>query len=105
MNVTGNIQSWLSGEKFVSQWMNKQLKMIGLIALFIFIYIMAGYRSLLQQQYLAELRKEVKDAKFEYLTVSAERTALTRQSRVAEELKARGSKVSENRKAPLRLEK
>lgn len=103
--ATGYIKSWLSGEKLDSRWMHQQTKIIVLVVVFIFLYILAGYRALLQQQHLAQVRQELKDAKFEYLTVSAERTALTRQSHVESELKARGSSLKPNRKPPMRIEK
>jgi hypothetical protein len=44
------------------------------------------------------------DAKFRYMTISAELTNLTRQSTVVEALKENGSELRENNVAPVKIE-
>ena len=103
MEKTRRIQGFLNGELLRSQWVRKQYKLIALIVGLVFIYILAGYRSMQQQHRLTDLRKEVRDKKFEYLTLSTELATVTRQSRVVKELEQRGSNLKENKKPMVRI--
>ena len=102
MDIT-KLQSIMNGDFLRSKAIKQQYKLIGLIAGLLFVYILAGYHSISQQKHLADLRKEVKDKKFEYLTISAERVDKTKQSQIAIELQERGSQLQSNRKAAIRL--
>lgn len=95
------VQSWLNGELLQREWMKKQYKLIGLIGVLVFIYIACGYGSMKQQRYLSDLKKEVKDAKMEYLTISAKRVEQTRQSTISAALLNNNSKVKQNREPVL----
>lgn len=99
-----NIQGWLNGEKLRSSKVRKQYKLIGLILVLIFVYITAGYRAMEQQHRLSDLRKEVRDKKFEYLTISSQLVNETRQSRVAKQLEERGSKLKPNKEPAIRIQ-
>jgi len=100
---TRTIQGWLNGEMLRSEWVRKQYKLIGLIIGLVFLYILAGYHSMQQQHKLTDLRKEVRDKKFEYLTLSTELVNVTRQSQVTKELEERGSKLKENKTPAIRV--
>ena len=104
MIALNDIQSWLNGEKLRSDTFRKQYKLIALIVVLIFIYILAGYHSIEQQKRLGDLREQVRDAKFEYLTISAVRVEVTRQSQIVRHLQEAGSELQENRKPPIRIE-
>lgn len=93
-----DIRSWLSGEVLRSEKLKKQYRLIGLIAFLIFVYIASGYQSMQQQHRLTDLKNEYKDAKFEYLTIAAERAEATRQSEIIKLLEEKGSRLKENRK-------
>lgn len=99
-----NIQGWLNGEKLRSSKVRKQYKLIGLILVLIFVYITAGYRAMEQQHRLSDLRKEVRDKKFEYLTISSQLVNETRQSRVAKQLEERGSQLKPNKVPAVRVQ-
>jgi len=99
-----NIQGWLNGEKLRSSKVRKQYKLIGLILVLIFVYITAGYRAMEQQHRLSDLRKEVRDKKFEYLTISSQLVNETRQSRVAKQLEERGSRLKPNKEPAIRIQ-
>ncbi len=103
MNIKADIQKLISGEQWTI-WFRKNKWMVALLFAFAFIYIAAGYNTIKQERRLSDLRREVRDAKFEYLTISAELTARTRQSAVAEELSARQSPLKVNRKPAIALE-
>jgi len=98
------IQGWLNGELLRSDWVRKQYKLIALIVFLVFLYILAGYHSMQQQHKLTDLRKEVRDKKFEYLTLSTELVTVSRQSNVIEELQRRGSKLQPNKTPAVKIE-
>ena len=51
------------------------------------------------------VKKEMLDAKFRYMTVSAQLTNATRQSQVLEALQQKGSSLQENNVPPVKIEK
>ena len=71
----------------------------------IFLYILTGYQSIKQQHRLTDTKKEMLDAKFRYMTVSAQLTNATRQSQVLEALQQKGSSLQENSVPPVKIEK
>jgi len=98
-----DIQSWLNGDKLRSKWLREQYPLIGLIVGLIFLYILTGYQSDKQQHRLTDTKKEMLDAKFRYMTISAQLTNTTRQSQIALALKENGSKVQENTVPPVKI--
>lgn len=98
-----DIQSWLNGDKLRSKKIREQYPLIGLIVGLVFLYILTGYQSAKQQHRLTDTKKEMLDAKFQYMTISAQLTDATRQSQVAETLKANGSTLQENTEPPTKI--
>ena len=98
-----DIQSWLNGDKLRSQKIREQYPLIGLIVGLVFLYILTGYQSAKQQHRLTDTKKEMLDAKFRYMTISAQLTNSTRQSQVIEVLKVNGSELQENRIPPVKI--
>ena len=70
----------------------------------VFLYILTGYQSVKQQHRLTDTKKEMLDAKFRYMTISAQLTNATRQSQIIEVLQANGSELQENRVPPVKIE-
>ena len=103
MAATHDIQSWLNGDKLRSRKIREQYPLIGLIVGLIFLYILAGYQSARQQHRLTDTKKEMLDAKFRYMTVSAQLTNATRQSQVMQSLRANGSPLQENNVPPTKI--
>ena len=103
MADTHDIQSWLNGDRFRSRRFREQYPLIGLIAALFFIYILTGYQSIKQQHRLTDTKKEMLDAKFRYMTISARLTDTTRQSQITEALRASGSSLQENTKPPTKI--
>ena len=99
-----NIQSWLNGDQLRSKRFREQYPLVGLIVGLIFLYILTGYQSVKQQHRLTDTKKEMLDAKFRYMTISAELTNTTRQSTVIEALRENGSTLQENTIPPVRIE-
>jgi hypothetical protein len=98
-----DIQSWLNGDKLRSKKIREQYPLIALIVFLIFVYIFMGYQAAKQQHRLTDTKKEMLDAKFRYMTISAHLTNTTRQSQVAAALKEQGSTLQENRTPPVKI--
>ena len=98
-----DIQSWLNGDMLRSQKIREQYPLIGLIVGLVFLYILTGYQSAKQQHRLTDTKEEMLDAKFRYMTISAQLTNSTRQSQVIEVLKVNGSELQENRIPPVKI--
>lgn len=76
---------------------------MGLIVALLFLYILTGYQSGKQQHRLTDTKKEMLDAKFRYMTISAQLTNATRQSQIIEALREHGSTLQENTKPPVKI--
>ena len=100
-----DIQAWLNGDKLRSKRIREQYPLIGLIAVLVFMYILTGYQSAKQQHRLTDTKKEMLDAKFRYMTISAQLTDATRQSKVGEVLRENGSSLQENTIPPTKVER
>ncbi len=98
-----DIQSWLNGDRLRSRKIREQYPLIGLIVGLVFLYILTGYQSVKQQHRLTDTKKEMLDAKFRYMTVSAQLTNSTRQSQILEALQVNGSELKENRVPPVKI--
>ena len=98
-----NIQSWLNGDKLRSKAIREQYPLIGLIVGLIFLYILTGYQSAKQQHRLTDTKKEMLDAKFKYMTISAQLTNSTRQSQIVQALKEHNSPLQENTVPPTKI--
>lgn len=98
-----DIQAWLNGDKLRSKRIREQYPLIGLIAVLVFMYILTGYQSAKQQHRLTDTKKEMLDAKFRYMTISAQLTDATRQSKVGEVLRENGSSLQENTIPPTKV--
>ena len=98
-----HIQSWLNGDLLRSKRFREQYPLIGLIVCLVFIYILTGYQSIKQQHRLTDTKKEMMDAKFRYMTISAELMNTTRQSQVVDALREQGSTLQENTQPPTNI--
>lgn len=98
-----DIQRWLNGEILRSGRIRKHYKLLGLIAALTFIYILGGYHAMQQHHRLTDLKNEVKDAKYEYLTISAEKLESTRQSQIALKLEEKGSGIKQAKKPAVQV--
>ena len=103
MADTHDIQSWLNGDQLRNRRIREQYPLIGLIVGLIFVYILTGYQSVKQQHRLTDTKKEMLDAKFRYMTISAQLTDATRQSQIIDALRANGSSLQENTIPPIKI--
>ena len=100
-----DIQSWLNGDMLRSQKIREQYPLIGLIVGLVFLYILTGYQAAKQQHRLTDTKKEMLDAKFRYMTISAQLTNTTRQSQIIEARQENGSALKENNVPPTKITK
>lgn len=98
-----DIQSWLNGDKLRSEKFREQYPLIVLIVCLIFLYILTGYQAAKQQHKLTDTKKEMLDAKFRYMTISAQLTNTTRQSQIIDALRLNGSPLQENTVPPTKI--
>lgn len=98
-----DIQSWLNGDKLRSDRFKEYYPLIVLIAVLFFLYILTGYQAGKQQHRLTDTKKEMLDAKFRYMTISAQLTNTTRQSNIIDALREHGSPLQENTKPPTKI--
>ena len=98
-----DIQSWLNGDLLRSKRFKEQYPLIGLIVGLVFLYILTGDQAVKQQHRLSDTKKEMLDAKFRYMTISAQLTNATRQSQVLEALRENGSNLKENTVPPVKI--
>lgn len=103
MADTHDIQSWLNGDLLRTKKIRELYPLFGLIVCLIFIYILTGYHSAKQQHRLSDTKKEMLDAKYRYMTISAQLTDVTRQSQIATVLQANGSSLKENTIPPTKI--
>ena len=103
MAAAHDIQAWLNGDKLRSKGLREQYPLIGLIMGLVFLYILTGYQSVKQQHRLTDTKKEMLDAKFRYMTISAQLTNTTRQSQIIDALEANGSELKENTVPPTKV--
>lgn len=101
--ANATLKQLLSGEFFRRDRIRKQYKLFALIILLVFIYINAGYNALRQQHEISNLRREVRELRFEYLTITAELAQSTKQSAITAELKQRNSKLIPNKTPVIRI--
>ena len=90
------LQDVLNGNIFTSGWVRKQYRLFLLIFVLLIVYIFEGYQSQRQQARIVELNRALQDAHYEYLTINAELTEMSRQSVISMRLKEAGSKVKES---------
>ena len=100
--TTQNIQSWLNGEKLHSLW-RKHSKLLILWLVLIMLYIYMGYHAVSLQHSVSDMQKELLDAKYEYLTISAQLVSTTKQSEVAATLEQKGSNLRDNTTPPIKI--
>lgn len=98
-----DIQSWLNGDWLRDSRFKKQYPLVAMVAVLIFVYILTGYRAAQQQHRLTDTKKEMLDAKYRYMTISAKLTDETRPSQVSAALRANGSTLQENSVPPTKI--
>ena len=80
--IKDKIMYVLSGSVLTEDFFVKNTLFIGVIILLMVFYISNRYTCIEQTRKIESLQKDLKDAKYEYQTVSSQLTAISRQSQV-----------------------
>ncbi len=76
----------LSGSVLTEDFFVKNTLFIGVILMLMVFYISNRFTCIEQTRKIEDLQKELKDAKYEYQTVSSQLTGLSRQSQVVKQV-------------------
>lgn len=93
----------LNGEIFSKRFFKKQYKLIILISILAFFYVDNRYSCETQLAKSIKLKKQIQDAKYESLTISAELMNLSRQSNVLKLVKERDLQLVQTSVPPIVL--
>lgn len=103
-SATKKLQDFLSGNFTTKEFLKRQYPFILLVVGLLFFYVYLGHRSQAQQREIKHLKKEIKEARYEMLDLSAEYTQRTLPSNLQQELKANESNVKESVTPPIIIE-
>ncbi|MDR1225201.1 MAG: hypothetical protein LBL07_20320 [Tannerella sp.] len=95
----------LGGGILKEEFVIKHTKMIVLIVILLFFYISNRYSCMIKIREIDHLQEQLKDVKYEALSVSAQLTGNTRPSQVEELVKRLGLNLEKSKKPPYRLRK
>lgn len=99
-----DIKSLLNGDLFRAEAIRKQYPLLGLVAVLIMAYILAGYHAIDQKKQIVSLQKEIENNRFEYLSLYTEYIRATRQTVVLDQLEALDSDLEINMRPLIQLE-
>ena len=103
-NFKKAFQDTLSGDVLLKDKVNAQRPLALLICGLFVVYIFCGYRAQKQQKRLLELSRQIEDARFEQLTLSAQLVEQSRQSFVLKKLQENGSNIKVSNKPAIEIE-
>lgn len=90
---SSSLRDILNGNILTSRFIRKQYMLVVMLVVLSIFYIDNRYTSEKQIKQVAELKKQIQDAKYESLTISAELVEISRQSNVYKLLQERGIPV------------
>lgn len=99
-----HIQDWFNGNIFTSDFVKEQRGVFFVAIAWLLVIVLVGYKGQRQQSELVRLEKELQDAQYEYLTLQAELSTMTRQSVITAGLQEAGSAVHESNIPATRIE-
>jgi len=103
-NFRKAFQDTLSGDVFLKDKVRAQMPVALLVCVLFVVYITCGYKAQKQQKQIAELNRQLEQAHFEYLTLSAQLVEHSRQSFVLKKLQENGSDVKVSNKPAIEIE-
>ncbi len=98
-----DIRDFFNGNIFTKEFVQKQYGLILLISFLFLLYINNGYQSEKQHAHIVQLKTQLQDLRYEYLTLEAELVNLSKQSTISEQLRQSGSKVKESTQPPVEI--
>ena len=99
-----SIRDILTGRILTKKMVWKQYGLVALIALLVFFYIDNRFYCEKQLAREIQLEKQIRDVKYESLTISAELMKISRQSYVQKVINEKGIPLKENKNPPVVVE-
>ena len=93
----------LGGGVLKEDFIVRHTKMIGLIVLLLFFYISNRYTCIIKLREIDKLTEQLKDVKYESLSISAQLTSGTRPSQVEDLVKRQGLDLEKAKTPPYKL--
>jgi hypothetical protein len=87
---SSTVRDIINGDILTKNFLRKQYALIGLIAFLTFMYVDNRFYCETQMSRVIELKKKIKDVKYESLTVSAQLMEISRQSSILKLLNEKG---------------
>jgi hypothetical protein len=91
-----HIKSLLNGDLFRTEAIRKQYPLLGLLAVLTMVYILADYHAIDQQKQIIQMRRQINESRFEYLSIYTELVRVSRQTVVIDQLEEKGSSLEMN---------
>lgn len=101
---SSTVRDLLNGDIWAKNYFRKQYKLILMISFLSFMYVGNRYQYEYELARMIQVSKEIKDAKYEALTISAQLMRLTRQSNIERMVHERGIILLEPDRPPVVIE-
>ncbi len=101
---SSSVRDFLNGNILKMNVVRRQGWVFLLVVVLLFVYINNRYESEKTLSYISELKKEIQDAKYEALTISAELTEISRQSTIIQLLKNNNMMLRPGDQPPIMIE-
>jgi hypothetical protein len=95
------IRGILNGSFLTWKFFRRQYLLVGLLVVLSILYINNRYESEKMMKRIGELKREIKDAKYESLTISAELTEISRQSNIEDLLRKKNMQLKTGDRPPI----
>ena len=101
---SSNVRDFISGNILTKKFIQKQYGLLIMIAVLGFVYIDNRYYVETQMNKENRLRRELRDVKYESLTISAELMQISRRSNVLRMIRERGLDLVESTEPPILID-
>jgi len=101
---SSSVRDILNGNFLTKKFFRRQYLLIILLVVLSIVYIDNRYSSEKQIAYAASLKKNIQDAKYESLTISAELMEISRQSNIFRLMQSKGMKLKPGNTPPIVVE-
>lgn len=102
---SSTLRDVINGNILTKNFFRKQYALLALIALLAFMYVDNRYYCETQLAKVIELKKSIKDVKYESLTISAKLMEISRQSNIMRMVNERGLNLEVTETPPILIEK